>query len=84
MNIGLYNYEMVKKDGCCIFLSGNKCTIYVNRPLICRFYPLTLFDADGYVFDVDRSCRGIGEGKVIDKSYFENLIKEAKKNLGIN
>lgn len=81
MNIEPYGYEMLKKDGRCIFLSGKRCTIYENRPLICRFYPFTMFEADGYMFDVDRSCEGVGEGKVVDERYLSDLIQEAKKTI---
>ncbi|MCP8311539.1 MAG: YkgJ family cysteine cluster protein [Candidatus Methylarchaceae archaeon HK02M1] len=81
MNIEPYNYEMLKMDGCCIFLSGNRCTIYEKRPLICRFYPFTMFEAHGYVFDVDRSCEGVSEGKFVDKRYLSDLIQEAKKTI---
>lgn len=78
---GPYEYEMVKKDGGCIFLSGNRCTIYWNRPLICRFYPFTMFEADGYVFDVDRDCGGLGLGEVVNKRCYSELIREAKKTI---
>ena len=73
-----YKYEMVKKNGCCIFLSDNRCTIYEDRPIICRFYPFSLFEADSYTFDVDGACRGIGEGEVVDERYFNNLVEDAK------
>ena len=71
---------MIKNDDHCVFLSGNRCTIYEDRPLICRFYPFTMFKDDNYMFDVDRSCEGIGEDKVVNKEYFIKLIQEAKNN----
>ncbi|RLI82312.1 YkgJ family cysteine cluster protein [Archaeoglobales archaeon] len=40
--------------GACYFLKDNKCTIYENRPIGCRIYPLVL-DEDGKVV-VDEVC----------------------------
>ncbi len=40
-----------------------------------------MFEAHGYVFDVDRSCEGVSEGKFVDKSYISDLIQEAKKTI---
>lgn len=80
--VGVYKYEMVKKDGCCIFLSGNRCIIYGNRPVICRFYPFTMFEADWYMFDVDRACEGVGLGEFVDESCFKELIREAERTVG--
>ena len=74
---GPYKYEMVKTNGNCIFLSSKRCSIYQNRPMICRFYPFTLIEDKGYIFDVDHSCQGIGKGITIDEKYFKKLIEEA-------
>jgi len=70
--------EMVKKNGRCIFLSSNRCTIYENRPLICRFYPFIMFKTDDYVFKVDKHCEGVGLGKVVDERYFWELVQQAQ------
>src|SRR3990170_3732703 len=39
-----YKYEVKKtlETGNCVFLENNQCTIYLKRPLICRFYPFEL------------------------------------------
>ncbi len=51
-----YCYEMKKpKEGKCFFLKDNQCSIYQQRPLICRFYPFELKfseDKGTHVFDV--------------------------------
>jgi Fe-S-cluster containining protein len=73
---------MVKMDGHCIFLLGNRCTIYDNRPLICRFYPFTMSEVDDYLFDADRGCEGVGKGSIIDERYFKKLVYEARRTIG--
>ena len=75
VSYGPYKYEMVKKNGRCVFLSGKKCTIYENRPLICRFYPFTMFRDDEYVFEADQDCQGIGIGEVVDERYLRELVQ---------
>ena len=77
-----YFFEMKKNDnGMCMFLSSkNKCDIYSNRPLICRFYPLELVDQinDKYKFSFTEECPGINQGIILDKQYFNNLFELAK------
>mgnify|MGYP001159234309 CR=1 FL=1 len=81
-----YVYEMKKPiDGKCFFLKDNQCTIYGQRPLICRFYPFELrFDQDKetYVFDFTLECPTIGEGKKLSRKDFEALFLLAKEKLG--
>lgn len=80
-SIGPYFYEMVKKNGSCIFLTDNKCSIYNDRPLICRFYPFTLNKNTDYVFQADYECEGIGFNKLIKERLFKELIEEAERTL---
>lgn len=84
-----YVYEM-KKDakGQCMFLKDNECTIYENRPLICRFYPFELQtnSAGVYTFVPTDECPGISscEGKTVKRlgrRYFEDLLKLAEAQL---
>ena len=76
-----YKYEMMKKEGSCIFLVGNRCTVYENRPLVCQFYPFAMIELDGYLFDVDRACRGVGTGEVLHKGTLKRLVLEAQRAL---
>ena len=32
------NIVLITKDGSCAFLNNNKCSIYDNRPMICKLY----------------------------------------------
>jgi len=73
-----------KVDGSCIFLEENEdgcyCTIYFERPYVCRMYPFHVsrrdlgsgeealyIDKDGskfYVY-IDSTCRGVGVGESV-------------------
>lgn len=77
-----YIYRMKKtKDGKCIFLKGNLCTIYQTRPLICVFYPFELKEVenDRYTFAYTSECPAIGKGPQLKKSYFERLFEKSMK-----
>ena len=78
---GPYKYMMIQKDGSCIFLSNNRCTIYEKRPLICRFYPFTMIENESYVFQADAGCLGVNLGKYVTKNDFIELVEEAKRSI---
>ncbi len=80
-NNGPYKYQMILENGSCIFLSRNRCTIYNRRPLICRFYPFSMVEDGGYIFEVDADCPGVGLGKCATKKVFTKLVEEAKELL---
>lgn len=79
-----YLYEMHKTDGKCTFLQNNQCTIYGDRPLICRFYPFELStDADGiYVFRETAECPSIQaqdeDAKRLGARFFRALLALAE------
>jgi hypothetical protein len=75
-----YAYRMKKtKDGKCVFLKDNLCSIYEVRPLICRFYPFQLksLRTNRYVFEYTTECPGIGKGPQLKKEFFEELFKKS-------
>jgi hypothetical protein len=75
-----YAYRMKKtRDGKCVFLKDNSCSIYEVRPLICRFYPFQLksLRTNRYVFEYTTECPGIGKGPQLKKEFFEELFKES-------
>jgi uncharacterized protein len=84
-NEDLFKHEMKKtNDGKCVFLKENKCTIYLLRPLICRFYPFELkFDKGKklHVFDFTLECPGIGQGKEFRKIDFQGLFDLAQERM---
>ena len=78
-----YTYEMKKtaKDGKCIFLKNNRCTIYPQRPLICRFYPfqLTTTPNGKHQFHFTMECPGINKGKPLPEAYFRKMLRLARE-----
>jgi Fe-S-cluster containining protein len=80
-----YGYEMRKnRRGECVFLDEAVCTIYVFRPLVCRFYPFELKpdERGGYIFSCTDECPGIGRGKRLARKRFQEYFSEAKDRLG--
>jgi Fe-S-cluster containining protein len=75
-----YRYEMRKnKEGKCVFLENNYCTIYSIRPLICRFYPFELNSYGGkYSFRFSEECPGIGKGRVMGEESFRKMLRLAR------
>jgi Fe-S-cluster containining protein len=75
----------VKKtsEGKCVFLSGETCTVYSVRPLVCRFYPFELKPAGNkrYVFSYTDECPSIGKGPCLRKSHFRKLFAELERTL---
>jgi Fe-S-cluster containining protein len=80
-----YVYEMHKNPntGKCTFLVENQCTIYEQRPLICRFYPfeLTTTDDGTYVFKETTECPSINKKETknknkenLDAAFFRELL----------
>jgi Fe-S-cluster containining protein len=77
-----YIYRMKKtRDGKCIFLKDNLCTIYKIRPLICVFYPFELrkVRSTRYTFAYTDECPAIGKGPQLKRSYFERLFKKSTR-----
>jgi len=82
-----YVYMMRKNaDGKCVFLNKNLCAIYIDRPLICRFYPFELKEtSDGaYTFAYTEECPGIGKGNPLRRSFFEKLFKRFRELMAEN
>ena len=80
-----YAYELKKSGGKCVFLQNNLCTVYLYRPLICRFYPFELLpELDStHRFDYTTECPGIGIGKEKDATYFRRLYRLARARFGL-
>jgi Fe-S-cluster containining protein len=72
-----YSYKMKKrKNGKCVFLENNRCTIYSSRPLICRFYPFELKAMNNrkYTFLYTNECPGINKGQVLNEGYYRLMF----------
>jgi Fe-S-cluster containining protein len=88
---GPYSFEVCKDPdtGRCIFLKNNQCTIYAQRPLICRFYPfqLTKDVKEAFVFRETSECPGIRHfrskvGKRLSEAFFAEMLALARDELG--
>jgi Fe-S-cluster containining protein len=84
-----YIFELKKnrETGKCIYHQNNQCSIYLERPLICRFYPFQLTtDAAGiFVFTETSECQQIQPctqktGK-LNQTYFKRLFQQAQNEL---
>lgn len=81
---GLYVLRMRKKDGRCVFLDGNRCSIYAIRPLVCRFYPVWLRkEGSTHTFGITDDCPGLGKGKRLDRDYYVSLLRLAHARLNV-
>jgi len=83
-----FKYEMKKDEGNgkCIFLSNNECSIYLQRPLICRFYPFELKANELGIseFKASDECPGLcsdeaQRSKKLGTSFFRELLRLAQE-----
>ncbi|MEM2490670.1 MAG: YkgJ family cysteine cluster protein [Candidatus Bathyarchaeia archaeon] len=74
---GLYTHAIRKVNGVCVFLKEGSCSIYDVRPLVCVFYPFSMSLRNGRLrFELTKErCPGIGEGEVLGREYFEELLR---------
>lgn len=74
-----YKY-MLKEGEYCVFSDPNtrKCTIYENRPLVCRGYPIAMRDIDAFNTEiiVDPDCPGVQQ---LLREIKQLTIKELKE-----
>ena len=78
---GDFPRSIKKIKGRCVFLRGNVCRIYTDRPLICNFYPFFLERLDdSFRFGFDADCPGIGEGREMTRDFFAVLLAIAAKS----
>jgi len=73
-----FKYVMKKKNRKCVFLKNGGCSIYMHRPLLCRFYPFAVEKHNGgYVFKSSDECPGIGLGNNLGEDDFKEMLTEA-------
>ncbi len=78
----ILTYQMINKD--CEFLEGktNKCTIYKDRPLVCRSYPIQCKLPNTDV-EIDLDCKNTSEIPRVSKKFGIETIsgkEEAEQN----
>jgi len=79
-----YEFEVRKNHNKCVFLKGVSCSIYSERPLICRFYPFVLKRSESGTFEFElpeRECQGIGRGRKLTQDYYMHLLQIAAEKL---
>jgi len=76
----LFPYLLKARQGGCIFLNDKgKCSIYPDRPLLCRLYPLQLhFQWNGKLLWCLEHCPGVDikNGVPLNGTYLESLLFE--------
>ena len=82
---GLLSFKsQVLPDGkgkACIFLEGNRCSIYAHRPTQCRtfpFWPEVLADREVWRRDVESVCPGVGTGPVHDLEAIRETVERQR------
>jgi len=70
--------EMRKIGGACLFLSGDGCSVYDRRALLCRMYPFWVERyGDLLVVRADGACPGVCGGKLLGDEFFAELLRRA-------
>ncbi len=78
-----YLNELNKSKQSCVFLEKRKdkyyCSIYNERPLLCKAYPFYLHPINGKLY-VDQSCPGvtIGKNDTLDRERINRRVVELK------
>jgi Fe-S-cluster containining protein len=74
---------MKKKNGDCIFLREEECSIYDSRALLCRMYPFWIEKInDEFIIKIDEKCKGVEYGEVLDEEFFQRLLEYALLSMG--
>jgi Fe-S-cluster containining protein len=63
-----------KANGCCYLDEQLRCSVYRNRPLYCRTYPLIRDTYEQLEMSVDHTCPGVGEGDPVTTEQIEEAF----------
>lgn len=66
----------------CIFLEGNKCSVYEGRPTQCRTWPFwpENMHAKTWKKEIASYCAGVNKGRLYTAQEIENKIKEQEES----
>jgi len=66
------------KNDACIFLQGQKCSIYEFRPFQCRQFPFCneILDYEEIFKEIRKGCRGFGKGKIFTDDEIQHKLTE--------
>ena len=73
---GYVAYEYMIKNPSCPFLKDKQCTIYHDRPLTCRLFPLRFLR---YVPNEDKFVFEVGKSNGHDQTVLDQLTTQTKK-----
>lgn len=73
---GLYRLKDGPSDDC-VFMVGNRCSVYKGRPDQCRTWPFwpDVMDAKTWKKEVASYCPGIGKGKLHSAEEIRRILK---------
>ena len=67
--------ENGRAKGCCYLDENARCSVYGNRPLYCRTYPLIRDTYGQLEMSVDHTCPGIGAGDPVTGEQIEEAFR---------
>ncbi len=65
----------------CGKLKVNDCSDYLNRPLVCRLFPISVMRGDHLMFIKSGYCPGWGKGGKVDFKGWIALMQQCSKEL---
>jgi Fe-S-cluster containining protein len=74
-----FHYEMMLETKRCPFLKETQCSIYKDRPIICRIYPLSMaFSPNGELFINLLRCPEVSvlQGKMVNPEILTETLKD--------
>ncbi len=76
-------YHLTEKPGVteCMFLNGNRCTVYSARPSQCRTWPFwpDVLSAKTWKKEVASYCPGVGKGPLIEAKVIRQKMAEQQR-----
>jgi Fe-S-cluster containining protein len=72
----------IRKNGECIFLKKNKCSVYKARPTQCRTWPFWPENMSSKTWnkEIVNFCPGVGKGKLITKNKINSFLQLERNN----
>ena len=67
--------ENGRMGGCCYLDEDARCSVYGNRPLYCRTYPLIRDTYGQLEMSVDHTCPGVGAGDPVTREQIEEAFR---------
>jgi Fe-S-cluster containining protein len=72
--------ENGRAKGCCYLDENARCSVYGNRPVYCRTYPLIRDTYGQLEMSVDHTCPGVGAGDPVTAEQIEEAFRIEEQN----